>query len=190
MTRPLPVDATGLTPAWLTDALAPRFPGVCVAAVEVLDSTERTNHHLRLGLDYTDRAGAPETLFCKLPPRDPEHRARIGAGGMGEREVHFYAGVAPSLSLRVPACPFAQVESDGSFVMLLEDLAAKGCAISDGSWAIPGRLAREAVAELAELHVRFEDPARLAAVSSWATSRRGKTPEFVSRTLRYVLEHG
>ncbi|MFO0688589.1 MAG: phosphotransferase [Myxococcota bacterium] len=189
MSQPLPSDASGLTPAWMSHALAASHPGVRVASVEVLDATERTNHHLRLGLAYDVRAGAPETLFCKLPPRDPEHRARIGAAGMGAREVHFYREVAPGLSMRVPTCPHAALAEDGGFVMLLEDLAAKGCAISDGSWAIPGRLAGPAIEELAELHVRCEDPARLAAVSSWATSRRGPVPEFVLRTLRHVVDH-
>lgn len=189
MAEPLPVDSTGLTPAWLTAALSARHPGVRVASVEVLDATERTNHHLRLGLTYDVHAGAPDTLFCKLPPRDPEHRARIGAGGMGAREVHFYNDVAPALSMRVPACSFAAAGADGSFLMLLEDLTARGAAISDGSWAVPGRLARAALAELAELHVRYEDPARLASVAKWATSKRGKTPDFVIQTLRYVISH-
>jgi hypothetical protein len=189
MSDPLPTDATALTPAWLTAALSSRHPGVHVSSVSTLDATERTNHHLRLGLGYGAQAGAPDTLFCKLPPRDPQHRARIGAGDMGAREVHFYGEVAPSLSLRVPGCSFAAAEPDGSFVLLLEDLAARGAAISDGSWAVPGKLARAALAELAELHVRYEDPARLASVAPWATSKRGKTPDFVIQTLRHVIDH-
>ncbi len=189
MKQQLPADATGLTPEWLSNALSARHPGVRVAAVEVLDATERTNHHLRLGLAYDVRAGAPETLFCKLPPRDPEHRARIGAAGMGSREVHFYRAVAPTISMRVPVCEFAEAGPDGAFLMLLEDLTARGCAISDGSWAVPGRLARAAIGELAELHVRWEAPERLAEVASWATSRRGKAPDFVLSTLRHVIDH-
>ncbi|MEZ4281538.1 MAG: phosphotransferase [Myxococcota bacterium] len=185
----LPADATGLTPAWLSAALSHRHPGVRVAAVEVLDATERTNHHLRLGLAYDVRAGAPETLFCKLPPRDLDHRARIGAAGMGTREVEFYRAVAPTISMRVPECHFAATEEGGAFLMLLEDLTARGCAISDGSWAVPGRLARAAIEELAELHVRWEAPERLAEVAPWATSRRGKAPEFVLTTLRHVIDH-
>ena len=188
MTQRLPVDSSGLTPAWLSDALSPRYPGVRVAAVDVLDTTERTNHHLRLGLRYDVHAGAPDTLFCKLPPRDPEHRARIGASGMGTREVEFYAGVAPSLSMRMPACYVAAADADGSFLLLLEDLAAQGSLISDGSWAVPGKVARAAVAEMAELHVRFEDPARLATVATWATSRRSKPADFVIQTLRFVVD--
>ncbi len=190
MTQQLPVDSSGLTPAWLSQALSPRHPGVRVAAVDVLDSTERTNHHLRLGLRYDVQAGAPDSLFCKLPPLDPEHRARIGAGGMGTREVQFYAGVAPLLSMRMPICYFSAADRDGAFLLLLEDLAAQGSLISDGSWAVPGKLARAAVADMAELHVRFEDPARLAAVSGWATSRRSTPADFVIQTLRYVIENG
>ncbi len=189
MTQRLPIDASGLTPEWLSAALSRRHPGVRLAAVEVLDATERTNHHLRLGLTYDVQAGAPDTLFCKLPPRDPEHRARIGAAGMGNREVNFYAGDTPSLSMRVPACEFASADADGAFLLLLEDLAARGAQISDGSWAVPGKFARAAVADLADLHVRYEDPARLAAVAPWATSLRSKPADFVTRTLRYVLEH-
>ncbi len=189
MAEPLPVDSSGLTPAWLTRALSARHPGVRVASVEVLGVAERTNQHLRLGLSYDVRAGAPETLFCKLPPRDPEHRARIGAGGMGAREVHFYSEVAPSVSMRVPACSFAAAGADGSFLMLLEDLVTRGAAISDGSWAVPGRLAGTALAELAQQHVRYEESSRLASVARWAASKRSKTPDFVIQTLRHVVEH-
>ena len=189
MTQILPVDSSGLTPAWLSDALSPRHPGVRVAAVDVLDTTERTNHHLRLGLRYDVQAGAPDSLFCKLPPLDPEHRARIGASGMGTREVQFYAGVAPSLSMRMPSCYVAAADADGSFLLLLEDLAAQGSEISDGSWAVTGKLARAAVTDLAELHVRFEAPDRLAVVTPWAVARRARVPDFVTRTLRFVIDN-
>jgi hypothetical protein len=189
MTGPLPTELRGLTPMWLSSALARRHPGVRVAAVEVLDATERTNHHLRLALQYDVQAGAPDTLFCKLPPLDPEHRERIGAAGMGLREVSVYSEVAPALSMRVPTCYFAAADADGSFVLLLEDLAARGARISDGSWAVPGALARAAVADLAELHVRYEDPVRRASAARWATASRSAPAEFIQRTLRYVLDH-
>jgi aminoglycoside phosphotransferase (APT) family kinase protein len=188
LTDRLPADASALTPAWLTQALAPKHPGVRVGAVEVLATSERTNHHLRLALDYQVRAGAPDSLFCKLPPTDPGHRARIGADGMGAREVHVYTAVAPGLTMRVPACHYAALRDDGSFLMLLEDLEAQGSKISDGSWAIPGRLAFDAVADLAELHVRHADAGRLASVAPWATKKRGRVPDFVLKTLREVIE--
>lgn len=184
----IPADPSCITPAWLSDALSARHPGVRVASVEVLDSTERTNSHLRLALDYERAAGAPATIFCKLPPSDPAHRARIGAGGMGLREVRAYTDVTPSLSMRVPACHFAAAGEGGAFAMLLEDLVASGGRVSDGSWAISGSLAPAAVADLAELHVRHEDPERFAAVAPWAAHRRGKAPDFVIETLLHVIE--
>ena len=103
--------------------------------------------------------------------------------------MKIYSEVAPSLSMRVPTCHFAAAEPDGAFVMLLEDLTARGAQISDGSWAVPGTFAHAAVAELADLHVRYEDPARLATVASWATATRSAPAEFIQRTLRYVLDH-
>jgi len=189
MTDSLPIDASGLTPEWLSGALAARHPGVRVAAVEVLDETERTNHHVWLRLTYDVSAGAPETLFCKLPPLNAEHRTVIGATGMGTREVRFYADAAAQTPMRMPAAYFAAAAPDGDFVLLLEDLTAAGCSISDGSWAVPGTLAAGAIADMAGLHVHFEDAGRLASVAPWAGAPRPKAPEFVMRTLRHVVDN-
>ncbi|MCA9504646.1 MAG: phosphotransferase [Myxococcales bacterium] len=189
MTRSLPADVDDLTPEWLSRALAVRHPGVRVGGVEVLDRTERTNLHAWLRLDYDVAAGAPETLFCKLPPTNPEHRARIGATGMGTREAWFYRDLAPRLSMRMPEVHYAEAESGGDFVLLLEDLSARGCAVSDGTWAISGDLAAGAIEDLAELHVRFEDAEKLAAIAPWASETRPRSTEFTVRTLRHVIEH-
>ena len=190
MPAPLPTDATGLTPAWLTTALSARHPGVRVASVEVLDATERTNHHLRLGLTYDVRAGAPgHALLQAAAARSRASRAHRGRRHGHARGALLQRGRALAVDARAGLLLRGRAGDDGSFVLLLEDLAARGAAISDGSWAVPGRLARAALAELAELHVRYEEPARLAAVAPWATSKRGKTPDFVIQTLRYVIDH-
>lgn len=168
MSSALPVDVSGLRPEWLSSALGHRFPGVEVAQVRELGRSASTNLHLRLGLSYTHKAGAPDSVFAKLPPQDPSHRQAIGAAAMGAREVNFYTHIAPSISLRVPSAYFATFDDDGSFVLLLEDLAVDGIRISDGSWAVPGELAPRALEELAALHVAFEDPAAQRALASWA----------------------
>jgi hypothetical protein len=188
MAQPIPVDAGDLTPDWLSGALQARHPGVRVGAAEVLDTTERTNLHVRLRLDYDVRAGAPDTVFCKLPPLDPAHRQMIGATGMGTREASFYADLAPSVSMRMPAAYLAASDTAGNFVLVLEDLSARGCRISDGTWAIAGDLAAGAVEDLAELHVRFQDTDRLRAIAPWASVQRERSPDFTLRTLRSVVE--
>lgn len=189
MSSSLPVDVDGLTPEWLSMALAARHPGVCVRGVERLDRTERTNLHARLRLLHDGTTGAPETIFCKLPPTNPEHRAMIGATGMGTREAWFYRDLGPRLSMRMPTAYYAEADAKGDFVLLLEDLTARGCAVSDGTWAISADLAARAIEDLAELHVRFEDASRLAAIAPWASARRAGSVDFTVRTLRYVIEN-
>ncbi len=189
MTQSLPPDASGLTPSWLSAALAPRHPGVSVASVDVLAQTDATNHHVRIGVTYDVQAGAPDTLFCKMAPLDPGHRAAIGATGMGAREARFYADLAPSIAMRIPTAHFAAADADGSFMLLLEDLTVTGCSISDGSWGIPPDLAAGGLADLAAMHVQFEDADRLAAVAPWVSTRSPGATEFTVGTLRYVLDN-
>lgn len=184
----LPLDAAELTPPWLTAALGARFPGVRVASAERLSEISATNHHVRLGLTYDERAGAPDTAFAKMASPDPAHRAAIGATGMGAREARFYADLAPSLDMRIPEGYYADTDDDGNFLLLLEDLSVHDCKMSDGTWGIPADLAAGALADLASLHVRFEDPARLEAVRPWVTERPAATPEFTAPMLRQVID--
>src|SRR5438046_173252 len=88
----VPVDASDISTAWLSEVL-----GSDVVDVQVLDQAMATNQRLRIGITYGPGATGPASLFVKLAPLDPVHRAMIGATGMGEREVRFYADVAPSV---------------------------------------------------------------------------------------------
>ncbi len=113
----------------------------------------------------------------------------IGATGMGTREAWFYRDLAPRISMRMPTVYFSEADSDGDFVMVMEDLTARGCRVSDGTWAIPGELAAKAIEDLAELHVRFQDAGRLAAIAPWASLKRARATDFTVRTLRFVIEN-
>ena len=130
-----PTTAADVTPEWLTAALATRQPGVTVDAVDVLEEDEVTNAHARLRVTYRD-AGEPRIMFLKLPPND-DRREQIIATGMGHREARFYAELAPSVAMRVPVAHVARTDDEGRFALLLEDLVAAGCAVSDGTWGIP-----------------------------------------------------
>jgi aminoglycoside/choline kinase family phosphotransferase len=187
-TPAIPTTADEMTPEWLTASLEPRHPGVVVQAVEVIERHELTNAHARIRVTYTEPANAPETMFGKLAPLDPARRDAIIASGMGVREVRFYAELAPALSLRVPTAHTALVDDDDHFVLLLEDLTASGCAVSDGTWGIPADAAAGALADLAELHVRYEDPARRAASAPWARVSKPALG-YAAPMLRFGMEH-
>ena len=177
------IDAT-----WLTEALSERHPGARVAAVEVVERHEATNSHARLRVRYHEPAGAPSTMFCKLLPRDPARRESIARTGMGLREALFYAQLAPAIAMRVPEAHVARHDAnDGSFLLLMEDLVASGCSVSDGTRGVSPDAAVRALEDLAELHVRFEDPARRKAEAAWVPEPLHS--DYGSILLRYGLDH-
>lgn len=185
---PLPVRPDDITPAWLTAALQERHPGAVVRDVDVVFRAEVTNAHARLAVTYDEPAGAPPTMFCKLLPLD-ERRASITSTRMGPREVRFYRDLAPLLKLRVPEVHVALHDpDDDSFVLLMEDLEASGCVVSDGLLGVDVDGAATALEGLAEIHVRYEDPAVREAEAGWVPRPQfGST--YGSTMLQYGLDH-
>jgi len=179
----LPSHPEDLTPAWLSDALGAR-----VVAVEVVDHASATNQRARIGLTYEEPGTGPDSLFVKLAPLDELHRKMIGAIGMGEREAQFYADVAGAIDLLVPGCPYAAAEGD-LFVLLLEDLASRGCRFSDGAWGIGADAAASALEDLARFHARFEATAARDAVAPWLRAPdRGPGSAATAGLMRLVLD--
>lgn len=184
----LPGDAAALTPDWLSEAL-----GVAVVAVDVVDHAFATNQRVRIALTYADPGAGPASLFAKLAPLDPVHREMIGALGMGAREAAFYADVAPSAAaqVRIPRAFFAASDDEHGFAILLEDLAAAGCAFSNGQWGVSADAAARAVEDLARFHGRFTDPAERAAVAPWLAVPPERRSGATAQLMRMVLDgHG
>jgi hypothetical protein len=185
----LPETADQIDQAWLTDALAARYAGVKVAGVEVIERHELTNAHARLRVSYDEPAGAPSAMFGKLLPSDPGRRASIAQSGMGRLESMFYATLAQTVEMRVPQVYVTQHDDrDGSFLLLIEDLVATQCGVSDGTVSVPLDAAARALEDLAELHVRFEDPARRSAEAGWVPKPVAGGSYGVN-LLREALEH-
>jgi aminoglycoside phosphotransferase (APT) family kinase protein len=180
---PLPSHPSELTPAWLSEALRTR-----VASVELLDHASATNQRARIRLGYEPPGAGPDSLFVKLAPLDEGHRQMIGAIGMGAREAQFYADVAGGIALPVPRCAYAAAEGD-LFVLLLEDLAARGCRFSNGRWGVPADAAARALEDLARFHARFEKAPARDAVAPWLRApRRGPGSAATAGLMRLVLD--
>ena len=185
----LPVNADEIHAAWLEELLRPRFAGVRVADVEVLERHEVTNSHARLSVTFHEPDGAPDTMFCKLAPHDPARRQSILASGMGLREARFYATLAPGLSMRIPDAYVALYnEDDGTFLLLLEDLTQTGCTVSDGPTSVSVDAVAQVLDELAELHVRYESPASRASLT-WIPRPQARPSDYGRTMLRFGLDN-
>jgi hypothetical protein len=185
----VPAGPYDITPSWLERALSPRYPGVRVGAVDVVEVRQVTNTHAFLHVAYAEAHGAPERMFCKMLPLDPDRRTVLAASQMGPKEVLFYNRLAPLLTLRVPDVYVARHDPrDESFVLLMEDLSMSRCRVSDGTWGITADSAATALADLAALHVRFENPTRRLAEVPWAPLAKD-VPPYGMASLRYGLDH-
>ncbi len=168
----IPRSAEEIDPAWLSQALAARHPGVRVESVTIVDRAEVTNSHAWLRVAYSEGGAAeraPTSLFCKMLPQDPTRRRAIAQTRMGLREARFYDELAPRLSLRVPAAHAVryETEGEGAFVLLIEDLNESGCTVSTGPESPTPDAAARALEDLAGMHVRFEDPSMRDREASW-----------------------
>lgn len=170
-----PSTVPGVTPAWLTGAL--RAAG-CVARSSVVAVEARAigrevgflDGLARLRLTY-DRAepGAPASVVVKVPSDDAAYR-RIGDRyGAYEREVRFYAEVAPGCPVRVPRCFYrGEDRATGAYLLVLEDLSS----LSPGD-QVRGLTRAEAVAAvetIGRFHARWWEAPALGALD-WMPCR-------------------
>jgi len=90
-----------------------------VASVTVLHERSSTNHHVRLGISYEERAGLPDTMFAKMASPDPEHRAAIGA--TGRRLAHSFSLAAAQLLDIKESYPTPTYKSPGLLSAIRQD---------------------------------------------------------------------
>ena len=175
MAPTIPIDIEDLAPAWLTGVLRRHAPDVAVTSAEVVDAHSGTTGRVKLRLRYGgDRGELPDTVFCKLAPFDARQRAFLRHVDIGAMEARFYARLAPEVAVvRVPRVWHAEAGTDGSFIMVLEDLDASGCRFPRPSDADIGERATSTVEELAHLHACFWDSPHFGEALAWVPERAG-----------------
>lgn len=155
----IPARLEDVSAAWLTGALQGRLPGAVVEAVAVDGATDGTTTRARLRL--AGYGPVPPALFVKLAPRDRPTRAFVGALGLGRTEVAVYRHARDRLGVRAPVAYHAAASWwRPGFVVLLEDLAARGCRFGDVTTRLTVGEAESVVRAFARLHAGWvEDPA-------------------------------
>jgi hypothetical protein len=124
-----PVPGTideALSQAWLSRAIADRFPAARVGSVRVSNIQHGVAARAHVEVVYAGGAGAlPTRLFIKggFAP-DSRH---LLEGGAYYREARFYRDIAPSCDVGQPRCLYAGFdEASKQGVVILEDLGAAG----------------------------------------------------------------
>lgn len=151
---PLSVPKTweDITPEWMSVALAGHHPDADVETVTVQVRDDGTNRRARLGVTY--RAGSgPSSVFVKAA--DPAHKELIRmTSGMFHEPRLFTCGAR--LPLEHPAVYTALIdEADYDFVMVMEDLTARGADPRDATRPLTVEQAITGVRGLGRMHGRY-----------------------------------
>lgn len=140
-------------------------------------------------MQYRNQAGAPDTLFAKLPPSDETQRELVRMSGMAMRETGFYRDMADQITMRVPQPYVSEYdESTGDFLILIEDLVDAGCQFLSWDESFSPTAAKRAVEDLADLHLTHFTSERLQEKTSWV-GPQVRVKEYGAGMLESALEH-
>ncbi|HJM97368.1 MAG: phosphotransferase [Acidimicrobiales bacterium] len=179
----IPLNLSEITPDWLQQAFrsSDEFADVEVEDITCENIGEGTGIFGEIGLlsiSYSSQGEAPDSLVVKLPCVEPENLAIAQALGIYAREVAFYRTVSVTSVLRVPKCFYSQMDEDGRFVLLIEDLSLD-YTVGDQIEGATHEQVLNAIDALAQLHADWwenpelesldwlplpDDPAYMAAV--------------------------
>lgn len=163
---------SGVTPAWMTAALAKDFPGVVVVGVDLDEPAEGTNSRARVHLRYRSGTG-PASVFVKREGRMFNRLALLALGAV-QNEASLLGSGAP-LPLEHPAT--YAVASDRrrlAAIVVMEDVTLSGGRPNDLTAELPLDEVESGLAGLARLHATYWDeplPASLGFLRPWRLGR-------------------
>ncbi|MGH3261803.1 MAG: hypothetical protein ACRDNS_07390, partial [Trebonia sp.] len=149
---PVPKAWEDITPEWMSAALAGEHPGATVEAVTVESRDDGTNRRARLNVTYSAGSG-PATVFGKAA--DPAHKEMIRMTSGMFHEPRLFTCVA-QLPLEHPTVYLALIdEADYDFVMIMEDLTARGADPRDATRPMTVEEVATGVRGLGRMHGKY-----------------------------------
>jgi hypothetical protein len=162
---------------WLTATLASGAPGARVLAVEMLGGSSGTTDRRRLRLTWNEAgidAGLPAHLFVKATSSSARNRTMVAALGMAIQEVRFYEQIRPSLGDIAPRVHHAQAGHGARFVLVLDDLLARGARPVTGLDDCTLEHVEALIDTLAGLHAVYWRSPRLDTDLAWVRPMTGR----------------
>src|SRR6185312_8985803 len=139
--------ADDLSTEWLSEQLNTPVTGFRTERI----GTGQMSECYRVSLDYDSAGAGPASVVLKVAASDPVSRQTGVALGLYEREVRFYAEVAPRLDGPIAPSYHASFDADGgTFALLLGD--AGPAEVGDEIEGTSLERAKLAVSELGRLH--------------------------------------
>jgi len=150
-----PRSWSGLTPAWMTVALAPHFPGAVVNGVRIGDIVDGTNRRARVWLRYQSGQG-PESVFVKREGRMVNRLALMALGAFESEARLFDSGVHLPLEY---AAPYAVAVDRRRLatVIVMEDVTLRSAHPNVPTRALTVEQVRSGLRGLARLHATYWD---------------------------------
>ncbi len=160
-----------LSPAWLTSALEPAFPGIRVTGVTAGPVISRVSTNARFSIECAD--GVPDGLFPNLCAKGYFSETGQAYRHVGEPEARFYRDLAPSTGMRTLRSVYADVDpATRHGVVITEDVVVQGAVFLDALSAFTPDQAAESLEELAKLHAATWGRGAVAD-AGWLASRLG-----------------
>jgi hypothetical protein len=148
----VPKSWDDVTAEWMTAALSHHHPGAEIRDVTVQLRDDGTNRRARLGLTYSAGSG-PATVFAKTV--DPAHRELIKLTSGLFHEPRLFTSEF-ELPIEHPRVFVAAIdEGSEDFILVMEDLAARGADPRDATRPMSPEQAASGVRGLAGLHGHF-----------------------------------
>lgn len=167
-----------LTPAWLTSALAKRFPGVAVTSVEPGPVISRVATNARFRIDCA--GGMPRGLSRDLCVKGYFSEAGQGQNQAGEIEARFYNQLAEATGVSTLRSVYADFDpASGMSVLITEDVVARGATFSDARRDYSPDQAAQSLEQLARLHA-----------GTWNRAEYANEPWLESRLASYTRVRG
>ena len=183
---PVPLDAASLTAEVLSEATGTDRDRI--RAVVVLSSHRGSADRACIGVEAEPGADLAPTLFVKLTPSTFGVRLWSALGRLAEKEVHFYLDAAPTVAGLVPRCFGAAFDArTGRSLIVLEDLAARGCTFPTVATGCTSDQAHAVALTLGLIHRAFWSSPRFDGDLAWFKTRRNPWTVMEGQLVRTFL---
>lgn len=189
----VPRSWSGLTPNWMTVALARHFPGAVVSEARIGDVADGTNSRARVRLRYQSGRG-PESVFVKREGRVLNRLALLALGALESEAKLFDSGVR--LPLEHPTPYAAAVDRRRlATVVVMEDVTLRSARPNGATVALTVGQVRSGLRGLAGLHAAYWDqplPEPMRFLRPWRLGRVWAPVSLASlaRALRLLRSRG